>query len=344
MIVEFPTTAGVLCQVLDGRLVGDSESLVSGLVSFRDLKTGQLSYLSDKKYAVDLKQKRGGVLLTYAEWVDDTLPLTYLVVSEPKQAFAKIAGALGDPTPWEGISPLAFVHAGACIADGASIGPMVVVERGAKVGRGCIIYPHSYLGDGVEIGEYCLIHPNVTILPRVRIGNRVKIFSGAVIGSDGFGYFQSTAGGPSVEMPQVGSVEIEDDVRIGAHTTIDRGTLGQTCIGARTKLDDHVHIAHNCRIGMDCLICAFVGLAGSVTVEDGVMMGGQVGVSDHVTIGRGAKIAAQSGVGTDLEGNRSYFLSPAVPQTEALRIVRYWKRLPELWKKVRELEKLVTKY
>jgi UDP-3-O-[3-hydroxymyristoyl] glucosamine N-acyltransferase len=213
------------------------------------------------------------------------------------------------------------------------------------IGAGTVLYPYVFVGSQVEVGQNCMIYPNVSLLEKVKIGNRVKIFPGAVLGADGFGLMtRETAGEGSVsEMPQIGNVVIEDDVRIGANSTIDRGTLGETRIGKGSKLDDQVHIGHNSKIGKNCILCGQVGLSGSVVVEDNVVMGGQVGVSDHMKIGKGARIGGQAGVGTDLEGGEEYFGSPALPMKLSLRILRQFKRLPELVERIRALEEVLGK-
>ena len=171
---------------------------------------------------------------------------------------------------------------------------------------------------------------------QVVVGNRVKILSGSVLGSEGFGFLEGDSG--YTEMPQIGWVHIEDDVRIGAKCTIDRSTLGATVVGKGTKIDDQVHVGHNCRIGKNCILCAQVGLAGSSILEDGVILAGQVGVAGHLTIHKNAICGGQTGVTRDLEANQKYFLTPATPLTEALRTVTASKKLPEILKRIKKLE------
>src|SRR5439155_1539508 len=195
----------------------------------------------------------------------------------------------------------------------------------------------AVVGDRVSIGAGCVIHSNATLYHDVRLGNRVIVHSGTVIGSDGFGYVLE--GGQRIKIPQVGIVIIEDDVEIGANVAIDRSTLGATVIKKGTKIDNLVQIAHNVVIGENTVVCGLVGISGSVTIGDNVTLAGQVGLADHIAIGSNATIGAQSGVTKDLEGGQYYLGSPAVPIGLASRQYAVWANLPELSKRVRELEK-----
>jgi len=337
MDITLPTTAGQLGIALGATVIGNENAEIQSFSAIDSLRHGALSYLSERKFVTHLRAEKGAVVLTTPDLVVPNLGITFLVVSEPKAAFVRVLRSLDPVRPsWEGVSTLAIIHPETHFGDDVVVAPSVIIERGVRIGSGSVLYPFTYVGEGTCIGQHCTLYPNVTLHHGVTLGHRVKVYSGAVIGSDGFGYFQK--GGFQREVPQIGTVVIEDDVRIGAHVTIDRGTLGETRIGARTKLDNHVHIAHNCFVGRDCLLCAFVGLAGSVTLGDGVVMGGQVGVGPHVKVGSGARIAGQTGVGSDLAGNETYFLTPAVPQREAWRIVKYMRKLPEIWKRLILLE------
>ena len=217
------------------------------------------------------------------------------------------------------------IGANAFVKDAASIGDRSVVDAGAVV------------GDRVVMGSDCVVHSNATLYHDVRLGDRVIIHSGTVIGSDGFGYVLD--GGRRVKIPQVGIVVIEDDVEIGANVAIDRSTLGATVIRKGTKIDNLVQIAHNVVIGENTVVCGLVGISGSVTIGDNVTLAGQVGLADHVNIGANAVVGAQSGVTKDLEGGKYYLGSPAVPIGQASRQYAVWANLPELSRRVRELEK-----
>jgi UDP-3-O-[3-hydroxymyristoyl] glucosamine N-acyltransferase len=218
------------------------------------------------------------------------------------------------------------------------VGPYAVIGDGVTLGKGTVIGPHCVVAEGVEIGESSQLYPSVTVYAGSRIGSRVTIHAGVRIGSDGFGYVQQ--GGRHLKIPHVGRCIIEDDVEIGANTTIDRGSIDDTVVGAGTKVDNLVQIAHNVRIGKACLIMAQVGIAGSVRVEDGAMLLGQVGISGHHTIGAGARLAAQAGVFGDIPAGETWSGYPARPHKEALRAQAALFKLPSL---LRRIERLLEK-
>jgi len=214
------------------------------------------------------------------------------------------------------------------------------VSSGAKIGRGTILYPGVFVGEEVRIGEECILYSNVTVREGCRMGNRVILHAGAVIGADGFGF--ALEGGRRVKIPQVGIVEIGDDVEIGANTTIDRATLGVTRIASGVKIDNLVQIGHNTVVGADTIIVAQTGISGSCRIGSRVVLGGQVGVADHVTIGDGAQVGAQSGVHRDVAPGGAVLGAPAIPAPEARRTMAALPRLPELLRAVRTLERRVA--
>jgi UDP-3-O-[3-hydroxymyristoyl] glucosamine N-acyltransferase len=228
---------------------------------------------------------------------------------------------------------------GASLAVGVSLGPHAVVESGACLGARTSVKAGVFVGQEAEIGEDCVIHPGVTIYPRARIGNRVVLHAGVVIGGDGFGYV--FAEGRHQKFPQLGSVVIEDDVEIGANTTIDRGSLGTTSIGQGTKIDNLVQIAHNVRIGKHCVIAAQTGISGSVNMGDYCVIGGQVGIGDHVEIEDGARIASKGGIlpGKIVRKGTTVWGIPGRPLDIFKRQYAHLSRLPDLARRVRDLEK-----
>lgn len=336
-LVSFPLKAGQLGEVLNASLIGNAETSIERLSSLEEARSGSLAFFANPKLRPQLNELEAGVVvLTDRSSVVSGSPVTFLVVEEPKQVFAQIARSLVPVCPWKGISPEAKIHPKAKIAEGVTIGPGSIICENVVIGKGTVIYPSVYIGPDVVIGSQCEIHPFVTVLCRVQIGDRVRIFSGTVIGSEGFGFLEGDSG--FTEMPQIGGVTIENDVRIGAKCTIDRSTIGNTYIGQGTKIDDQVHIGHNCRIGKHCILCAQVGLAGSSILKDGVILGGQVGVAGHLTIHENVICGGQTGVTRDLEANQKYFQCPATPLTEALRTYQYSKKLPEMAKRLKKLE------
>ena len=240
------------------------------------------------------------------------------------------------PAPKPGIDPSAVVAADAHVDGSASIGALSVVEAGAHIGAGVRLYPLVYVGAGVEIGDGSIIYPHVTLRDGVRLGRRVIVHPGAVLGADGFGY--AFHDGAHRKIPQVGGVRVEDDVEIGANTTIDRATFGDTVVGRGTKIDNLVQLGHNVEVGEHCIIVSQVGVSGSSRLGRGVVLAGQVGVADHVTIGDGALIGGRSGIAADVAPGEKLLGTPARPILQAKRIMLAEGKLPELLQRVRALE------
>jgi UDP-3-O-[3-hydroxymyristoyl] glucosamine N-acyltransferase len=227
------------------------------------------------------------------------------------------------------------------IAPDASIGPFALVEEGAHVGARSIVFAHVTIARGAQIGEDCVIHAHVSIRERAQLGNRVVVQDGAVIGSDGFG-FARDAGGAHVKIPQVGGVVLEDDVEIGANTTVDRPAIGETRIRAGAKIDNLVQIAHGVTIGRDVLLAAQVGIAGSSTLEDAVTLAGQVGVAGHLTIGKGTVATAQTGIPNSVDPGSFVSGYPAISNRDWLKSSAVFRKLPELRKTISELERRIA--
>jgi UDP-3-O-[3-hydroxymyristoyl] glucosamine N-acyltransferase len=237
-----------------------------------------------------------------------------------------------------GVHPLAHVDPSATIAADASIGPFVSVGAGARIGARTVVYPHVTIGEGATVGHDCVIHARVSIRERVTVGSRVVIQDGAVIGSDGFG-FAHQADGTHYKIPQVGGVVIEDEVEIGANTTIDRPAVGETRIGAGTKIDNLVQIAHGVKVGRDVLLAAQVGIAGSTTIEDRVTLAGQVGVAGHLTLGKGVIATAQTGIPNSVDAGSFVSGYPAIDNRDWLKASAVFRRLPALKKALAALQR-----
>jgi UDP-3-O-[3-hydroxymyristoyl] glucosamine N-acyltransferase len=337
--IELPTTAGEVGALFGAQIVGDPKAPVSRLGALGDAGSGTLTFFANPKYADQLNGLKEAVVITRAELVRPDLPVTYVLVQDPQASFAQLADQFRPAFPWAGISPLAVVSASARVHPTARVAPYAVIGDDTEIGAGSLVYPFAYLGRSVVLGEDCELHPHCTLYDGVRLGKRVKVFSGAVVGSDGFGFFRKTPKGPYVAMPQIGRVVVEDDVRIGANSAIDRATLSQTRIGRGSKLDNLVHVGHNSNVGEDCILCAQVGLGGSGTLENDVVLGGQVGLGHGVKVGSGARMGGQSGSSTNVDGDQTYFFTPATPIREFARMFRGLRKLPELLSRVRELEK-----
>lgn len=285
-----------LAEAVGARVIGDGRIEVNGVASIRAAAQGDVVFVEEEKNLGTALRSRAVAVIAgdFAEQAHTTKAL--LIVPHPKVAFVRVARLLHDHAERKpGVHPAAFIHPSAQIGEGVSVDAKAVVDRaiirnGTWIGAGCII------NEGVEIGEDCQIYPNVTIYPGSRLGNRVIVHAGAVLGSDGFGYVRDPESGRYEKFPQIGKLEIEDNVEIGANTTIDRGALEMTRIGCGTKIDNLVHIGHNCQIGENVIIAAESGFSGSVTIENNVVIGGQVGIGEHARIQEGVMLGAQSGV------------------------------------------------
>jgi UDP-3-O-[3-hydroxymyristoyl] glucosamine N-acyltransferase len=331
-------TADVIATEVGGRLLGDPRAAVRGIAPLDRADGEELSFLASPKYAPLLASSRAGVVLVTPELSESPgAARARIVVAKPHDALLSLIPRFyRRPRVAAGIHPSAEIGVGVRIGEGVSIGPYAVVGPGAKIGDGTIIAAHVVIGAGVRIGEESHFYAATTAYSGTIVGDRVIVHAGARLGSDGFGYVFRN--GRHDKIPHVGRCIIEDDVEIGANTTIDRGSIDDTVIGAGTKIDNLVHIAHNCRIGRLCLIMAQVGIAGSVRVEDGCILAGQVGISGHHTIGKGATVAAQAGVFGDVPSGETWSGYPARPHKEALRAQAALFKLAPL---VRRIEKLL---
>ncbi len=320
-----------------------SESSISGVATLREAEPGDLSFLHIDKYRDQMKSTRASVVLVPEDFdLEPKENQLFLRTSKPSMAMALICE---DIAREQSIPVSPGIHASAIIADSAkiskeaSIGPGCIVEDGATVGAGSVIEAGCFLGNGVGVGENCLLKPKVVLQKNTCIGNRVTIHSGVVLGTDGYGY--EFIDGCHRKIPQLGNVEIGDDVEIGANTTIDRGRLGATRIGSGTKIDNQVQIGHNVRIGKHCILCAQVGIAGSATIEDYAVLGGRAGASNHLTIGKGAQLAGCSVAFSDLDPGGKYGGTPAIALNAYQRLTVLTRKLPDLFSRLNALEKSV---
>lgn len=334
-------TLGELAQRLGGTLLGDGSRRIRRVATLEQAGPDALAWLGSAAYLPQFAGTRaGGVLVSAALETPPGPPV--IRVPNADAALVEVLTLLAPPVPQVpvGIHPTALVHPTAIVA-GAAIGPFVIVGPRAIIGPATQLHAYVTIGDDVRIGREGVLWPGVVVRERVTLGDRVIVHPNTTIGADGFGYLQRD--GRHVKIPQVGTVEIGDDVEIGAGCCIDRARSGATRIGRGAKIDNLVQIGHNVEVGEDCIIVSQCGISGSSTIGRGAMLGGQVGVADHVRIGERARLIAQAGVTADLPADQAYGGSPAVPQRQFWRTVAAQQRLADLLAEFRELKKRVAR-
>ena len=337
------TTLAELAALTRGEILsGDPALAITGFNSVGEAEVGDVTFLANSRYIPKLKQSRASALL-----VDGTLEglperMAVIRVANPTIAFAEVVGHFGpklqDFRP--GIHPTAIIADNAKLnRDKIFVGPHAVIEEDAEIGDGSAIHANAYIGRAAKLGVNCIIYPNATVYERCVLGNRVILHSSAVIGADGFGY--ELKDGRHEKIHQVGIVQIDDDVEVGACTTVDRARFGRTWVGEGTKIDNQVQVGHNCEIGKHTILCAHVGISGSTHVGNYVTMAGQTGVAGHLRIGDKILLYARSGVTKDLLEPGPYTGFPAKPLLEGRRVMAYPNKVPDILKRLRELEERV---
>jgi UDP-3-O-[3-hydroxymyristoyl] glucosamine N-acyltransferase len=331
-----------LAALVGGRVFGTvGATRITGAASVTDAQEGDITFFGNAKYLPALRASRATCALV-PEGFEEPIPAAQIQVGNPTLAFSKILAQLA-PAPIvfpPGVHPSAVIAADARIGENVSIQAHVVVEPGAVIGNGTVLGPNVYIGHGTRVGADCKIYANASIRERCVIGNRVIIHSGAVLGSDGFGF--EMVGGRYVKIPQTGIVQIDDDVEIGANTTIDRARFGRTWIGEGSKIDNLVQIAHNVVIGKHSVVVSQVGISGSSHIGNYVTLAGQVGIVGHIEIGDQAIVGAQSGVSKSIPAKQMWWGSPAGPIQEQKEQLARINRLPKLMERVKRLEKLAA--
>ena len=333
-------TVRSLAEHVGGTVLGDgAETVVSGINDLASAQSDQLSFFGNSKYEAQARASRAAAILVSPKDAPK-FPFTRIVVESPSQAFGKIAELFAPPPIIDapGIHPTAVVAPDAIIGEGASIQPHAVISAGVRIGVRAVVGANCFVGEQAAIGDDTRLYPLVTVRERCVIGARVILHSGVVIGADGFGYDFDPKTGRHAKITHIGYVQIDDDVEIGANTTIDRGRFGRTHIGQGAKIDNLVMIAHNVTIGAHSIIVGQTGISGSTSLGRYVTLAGQVGLAGHLTVGDKAIVTAQSGINKDVPAGAILSGRHAMPARESLKLEALGRRLPELFERLKALE------
>lgn len=336
-------SAQQIAMLLGGKITGDANRKVSDVGSIESAHEGQLTFLCDAKYLPHLSSTGASVvLMTDSIPFDGETNATLIRVENARAAMGQlltlVAKAMNPPK--QGVEQPSFISEGVTIPENAYIGAFAYIGKNVQLGKGVQIYPHTYIGDNVKIGDNTILYSGVKIYYNSIIGKDCILHAGVIIGSDGFG-FEPDAQGVNQKLPQIGNVIIEDDVEIGANSTVDRAMMGATIIRRNAKLDNLVQVAHNVEIGESTFMCAQVGVAGSTKIGAHCILAGQVGVAGHITVADNCVFGAQSGIANHVKKAGMYQGSPVIDAMNWRRSVVGFKQLPELMKKLQELEKKI---
>lgn len=322
------------------RTSGSTSHKIRDIASLKSAQPGDLSFLGNSKYRAEVAATRASLVLVPLDHAGEPqADQVFFFVEKPSVALARLCARIEQalwPKPPAGIHPSAVVAPTAKVSPQATVGPLCVVEDGATVGPGSVLQASVFLGRDASVGENCWVQPGCVIAGGCELKNRVRLQPGVVIGSDGFGY--EFVNGRHEKVPQIGIVIVEDDVEIGANSTLDRARFSRTVVGEGTKIDNLVQVGHNVIIGKHCILCAQVGISGSTTLEDYVVLGGQAGVGGHITLAKGTKAGGQSGIAFDTEPGSYLNGTPAMPYMAERRLQVLHQKLPELFKRVENLE------
>ena len=331
-----PYTATQIAELIGGVVLGDGSVTLEGFAPAGSAKPGDLTFAENEAYFLRAEQSAASAILVDGNYASNSKAL--IKVPHARIGFARALSIFfPEPQFTPGIHPSSIVAPSAAIDPSAHVGPLCVVGEHARIGPRAVLRGMDHIGDHTSIGEDTVLFPNVTLYARTQLGNRVRVHAGTVVGSDGFGYVFDS--GAHRKVPQIGNVVVHDDVEIGANVTIDRGALGPTTIGRGTKIDNLVQIAHNVTIGEHSVIVAQAGIAGSTRLGNFVTLAGQVGLAGHLKIGNKVTVAAQSGVMHDIPEGQKWFGSPAQPDRKMKRQLLAVQQLPELLRRVAELER-----
>jgi len=341
-MADEPLTTGRIAELVGGRCQGDPAVRIESVASLDQAGPGQLTFAADSRRAARLTEAKAAAAIVpeEAELASTDMPL--IRVPDVQAALARLLGYLSRPEdrPPVGVDSTASISAGAELAADVRVGPGVVIAAGAEIGRASTLAANVTIGSDVKIGRDVVLSEGVVVRQGCRIGHRVRIGPNSVIGYEGFGYY--FADGQHRKIPHAGNVVIEDDVEIGACACIDRAKFGSTRIGAGTKIDNLVQVAHNVQIGRDCVIAGLCGIAGSASLGQYVALGGHVGIRDNICLGRGVTCAAYTAVANDVPDGQTMFGIPAIGAREKFRQISLTGRLPEIVKRIKELEERLS--
>jgi len=335
-------TVAQLSSLVAGVVDGDPDAVITGVAGIDSAREGDLTFLANPRYLPLFRKTSATAVIVPADFSEQS-GVTVIRVADASLAFAQAVQALAPQAVRhpQGIHERAVIDPAAVLEADVAVGAGAVIEAGARIGAGTVVYPGVYIGRDVQVGVGTIIYANVTVYERCIIGNGVIIHSGAVIGSDGFGY--ATVKGIHYKIPQTGIVVLEDDVEIGANVTVDRARFDRTVIGRGTKIDNLVQIAHNVSIGEHCIFVSQSGVAGSATLGSHVTVAGQAGVAGHITLGDGAVVGGQSGVIKSFPAGSVVWGTPAQEMRATKKILAYTQRLPELVARIKQLEAAVER-
>ncbi len=334
---------GEIAALLGGRVQGDEGTEIHGIAPIQDARPGQIAFISNQRYVGHLRTTGASAVLVSDAVARLGAPpgTALLVLDDPYMGFARLLRHWTDPGPRvvTGVSAKAHVEPSARLGADVNVHPFAYVGAGAVVGDRVDLHPGAYVGAGAEVGDDTILGPNAVVHHGCRVGARCFVYAGAVVGSDGFGFAPDLRQGLHVKIPQVGIAVLEDDVELGANSTIDRAVFGETRIGRGTKVDNLVQVGHNASIGRGCFVVAQAGISGTARVGNGVTIAGQAGIAGHIAVGDGAVVGAQAGVHGEVEAGGRVLGSPALDGALAKRAMAVFPRLPELRARLRQVER-----
>lgn len=333
-------SANQIAQLTNGTVEGDGDVMVSTIAKIEEGQPGAISFLANPKYTHYIYETKSSIVLVKDDFVPEKpISATLIKVADPYATVAQLLQMVAQMTEpqYSGIEQPSYIAEGVELPDDVYVGAFAYIGRGAKIGRGVKIFPQAYIGDNVVIGDNSIIKPGVKIYHNCRIGKRCIIHGGAVIGADGFGF--APVNDQYNKIPQIGNVELDDDVEIGANTCIDRATMGSTRIEKGVKLDNLIQVAHNVEIGENTVMAAQVGIAGSTKIGARCMVAGQVGFAGHITVGDDNQIGAQSGIPNSVGSGLRLMGYPAIEARDFARNIVYIKNIPKMQERISALEK-----